>query len=136
VNWAVAAQGKYPTNQIYATKIDFKSAYLCLHVSYRIAKQCCTQLPHEDIALMALCLTFGGMPCPFEWGVISKAICDLATALILHDNWKPNDLHAPNQETFPPPIFLPDNILFKEGKELIVNVSTNKRTSTSTTSLA
>ncbi len=76
---------------------------------------------------MALCLTFGGMPCPFEWGAISKAICDLATALILHDDWNPEDLHAPNQEIFPTPIFLPDNIPFKKGKELIVNISINKR---------
>ncbi len=75
---------------------------------------------------MALCLTFGGTPCPFEWGVISEAICDLATALILHYNWNPDNCHAPNKENFPPPIFLPDNILFKEGKELIVNISINK----------
>jgi hypothetical protein len=42
VNWAVEARRKYPTTCIYATKIDFKSAYRCLHVSYRIAKQSCT----------------------------------------------------------------------------------------------
>jgi hypothetical protein len=76
---------------------------------------------------MALCLTFGGTPCPFEWGVISKASCDLATAFILHNDWNPDNLHAPNQENFPPPIFLPNNIPFKEGKELIVNVSINER---------
>jgi hypothetical protein len=127
VNWVVAAQWKYPTTQIYATKIYFKLAYRCLHISYQIAKQCCTQLPHEDNALMALCFTFGGTPRPFKWGVISEAICDRATALVLHNNWNPNDLHAPNQENFPPPIFLPNDILFEEGKELIVNVSINKR---------
>jgi hypothetical protein len=103
VNWAVAARWKYPTTRIYATKIDFKSAYRCLHVSYRIAKQSCTQLPHEEIALMALCLTFGGTPCPFEWGVISETICNLATALLLNNNWNPDNLQAPNQAHFPPP---------------------------------
>jgi hypothetical protein len=76
---------------------------------------------------MALCLTFGGTPCPFEWGVISEAICDLATALMLHNNWNPDNIHAPNQENFPPPIFLPDSIPFKEGKKLIMNVSINTR---------
>jgi hypothetical protein len=116
----VAAQRKYPTTGIHATIINL-SAYPHLHIGYQITKQCCTQLPHKDIALMALCLTFGGMPCPFEWGVISKAIYDLATALMLYNDWNPDNLHAPNQENFPPPIFLPDNIPFEEGKELIMN---------------
>jgi hypothetical protein len=80
------AQQKYPTTRVYGTKIDFKQAYRHLHVSYKIAKQCCTQLPHEEIALMTLRLTFGGTPFLFEWGVISETICNLATALLLDDD--------------------------------------------------
>jgi hypothetical protein len=102
VNWTVAAQQKYPTTRIYATKIDFKQAYCHLHVSYKIAKQCCTQLPPKEIVLMALCLTFGGTPCPFKWGAILETICDLATALLLDNDWDPTNLHAPNQANFPP----------------------------------
>ena len=127
VNWAVAARRKYPTTRIYATKIDFKSAFRRLHMSSNTAKQSCTQLPHEELALMSLRLTFGGTPCPFEWGVISETICDLATALLLDENWNPDDLHAPNQNDFPTPIFLPDDIPFEQGRELIVDVSINER---------
>jgi hypothetical protein len=127
VNWTVAARQKYPTTRIYVTKIDFKQAYRHLHVNYKIAKQCCIQLPHKEIALMALCLSFSGTPCPFEWGVISESICDLATALLLDDGWDPINLHAPNQTNFPTPKFLTDDIPFAEGKELIVNVSVNDR---------
>jgi hypothetical protein len=74
---------------------------------------------------MALCLTFGGTPCPFEWGVISETICNLATALLLKDDWDPTNLHAPNHANFPTPTFLTKDIPFAEGKELIVNVSIN-----------
>jgi hypothetical protein len=76
---------------------------------------------------MVLCLTFGGTPCPFEWGVISETICNLATALLLNDNWNPNNLHASDQAHFPPPRFLPNKILFEEGKQLVVDVCINKR---------
>jgi hypothetical protein len=127
VNWAVAARRKYPTTRIYATKIDIKSAYRCLHVNAKVASQCCTQLPHLDIALMTLCLTFGGAPCPFEWGVISETMCNLATAIILNDDWDPDELHAPNQEDFPPPNFMPEDVPFGFGKELIVDVKINPR---------
>ncbi len=103
VNWAVAARRKYPTTRIYATKIDIKSSYRHLHVNTKVAAQCCTQLSYLDIALMTLRLIFGGAPCPFEWGVISETMCNLATAIILNNDWDPDKLHAPNQEDFPPP---------------------------------
>jgi len=64
VNWAVAAQRQYPNQKILATKIDYKSAYRrgILHFATAL----------KTAALIALRLTFGGAPCPFEWGVIQK----------------------------------------------------------------
>ncbi len=52
---------------------------------------------------MPLRLTFGGALCPYEWGIISETICDLATAIIKNDVWDPDDLQAPNQENSPYP---------------------------------
>ena len=127
VNWIVAARRKYPGRRIFATKVDFKSAYRGLHLNFRIALQSCTQLPDKDIALLALRLTFGGAVCPYEWNIISETICDLATAIAHDDNWEPSTLQAPDQELVPPPSFLPDNIPFCEGKELIVDVDINER---------
>ena len=51
-----------------------------------IATQTCTQLPSEGLALLMLRLTFGGAPCPSEWGSIAESICDLANAILLGDD--------------------------------------------------
>jgi hypothetical protein len=74
---------------------------------------------------MTLRLTFGGAPCPFEWGVILELICNLATAILLNEDWDPNKLHTPNQDKFPEPQFFRDDTPFSKGRELIV-VEVNK----------
>jgi hypothetical protein len=116
---------KYPNIRIFAKKNDIKAAYHCLHLNHKTSHQRCTQVPEESLALMMLQLTFGGSPCPNEFSVVSETICNLATVIISHNNWDPDELHAPAQENLPPPIFLPDNIPFGEGRELIVNIKTN-----------
>jgi hypothetical protein len=126
VNWMVAARNKYPRTRIYSTKIDFKAAFRRLHLNSSTAVQCCTQIPELKIALITHCLTFGGAPCPFEWGVISESICNLAMATLLNENWDPNELHAPNQDKFPEPQFFHDNTPFGKGRELIFKVKVNK----------
>jgi hypothetical protein len=103
VNWAVTARNKYPTTRIYATNIDFKVAYRRLHLHHQTAVQGCTLIPDLELGLLPLRLTFGGAPCPYEWGVISETICDLATAILHDDAWDLDDLQAPNQENSPPP---------------------------------
>ena len=127
INWVVAARRKHPGTRIIATKVDFKSAYRRLHMNHRIAQQSFTQLPEDGIALMALRLTFGGAACPFEWSIISETICDLATAIAHDESWDPTTLVAPDQDLVPPPAFLPDDIPFAPGKELIVDVEVDKR---------
>ena len=71
-------------------------------------------------------LSFGGKPCPFEWEVISKLICNLAN-LILHDNnWDPYNLIALNQHLVPERMLLVDNsIPFVQGFKLIVDIPIN-----------
>jgi hypothetical protein len=36
----------------------------------------------DDMLLMALCMTFGGSPCPALWGIISETLVDLSNAII------------------------------------------------------
>ncbi len=127
VHWAVAARNKYPNTRSYASKIDFKAAYCCLHLHHSTAVQSCTQIPDLEIGLLPLRLTFGGAPCPYEWGVISESICDLATAIIQNDAWDPDDLQVPNQENFPPPKFMADDVPFGKGRELVINVEVDSR---------
>ena len=92
MNWTVAARIKYPNRRILASKIDYKSAYRRCHLNTKVAVQTCTQLPEENLAIMALRLTFGGCACPLEWGAISETICDLAMAFLHSDDWDPISL--------------------------------------------
>jgi hypothetical protein len=50
---------------------------------------------------MMLCLSFGGKPCPSEWGAILESIYDLATAILHSNDWDPNKMYAPNQHLVP-----------------------------------
>ncbi len=86
INWTVAARKLYPNRRILATKLDVKAAYQRCHLNVAIAIQTCTQLPSKGLALMMLWLTFGGAPCPLEWGSITESICDLANAILLSDD--------------------------------------------------
>ena len=71
---------RYPRSCILLAKYDFKLAYQCLHYHWRMAIQCITV--HNDLAYLALQLTFGGAPCLSEWGNILEHIVDLATILV------------------------------------------------------
>ena len=116
---------RYPNRRILATKADYKSAYRRCHLNWETAIQTITQLPDDDIAIISLRLTFGGAPGPFEWGVISESICDLANALLHDDNWDPSTLSAP--ASVPPMRLLTDDIAFGIGRELIVDLPIDPR---------
>ena len=126
-HWIVSARRKHPGRKIFATKLDFKSAYRRCHLHHTTAAQSCAQLPEENLLLLMLRLTFGGTACPHEWSVISEIICDLATAIVINDDWDYAELASPQQNLIPPPSFLPDDIPFGEGKELIVDMEINDR---------
>jgi hypothetical protein len=107
---------------ILASKIDYKSAFEQCHLNAATAVQTCTQLVEIGILLMMLWLSFGGKPCPFEWGVISETICDLANAILLSKDWDPKELFAPNQHLVPERELLDNDVPFAEGAELIVDI--------------
>ena len=127
INWAVAARLKHPGCKILATKIDYASAFRREHLNWSTAIQTCTQFPLLDLAFIALRLTFGGAPGPYEWGVMSETVCDLANAILLNNDWDPNNLHAPNPELVPTEEFLDPEIPVKEGMELIVDIPVDAR---------
>jgi hypothetical protein len=115
----------YPNKRILATKLDVKAAYQRCHLIASIATQTCTQIPSEGLALMMLWLTFGGAPCPLEWGFIAESICNLANAILLSDDWDPLSLQSPNQHLVPDKIILDDDIPFGIGQDLIVEIPVN-----------
>jgi hypothetical protein len=76
---------------------------------------------------MMLRLTFGGAPCPSEWGSIAESIYDLANAILLSDDWDPLSLQSPNQHLVPDKIILDNDIPFGIGQDLIVEIPVNPR---------
>ena len=89
--------------------------------------QKCTQLPEKDLAVLFLRLTFGGAPGPYEWGVLSESICDLAMAILHDDNWDPETLSAPESKLVPETKSFGDKVPFGVGRELIVDVPVDPR---------
>jgi hypothetical protein len=76
---------------------------------------------------MILWLTFGGAPCPSEWGSIAESICNLANAILLSNNWDPVSLQSPNQHLVPNKIILDNGISFRIRQDLIVEIPINPR---------
>ena len=128
INWCVAARRRFPGKRILATKLDVKAAFRRCHLNASTAVQTCTQLPELRLALMMLRLSFGGAPCPSEWGLISESICDLMNAILQHDDWDPLTLFAETaQAHVPPKEVLPDDVPFGIGRELIVDIPVDAR---------
>jgi hypothetical protein len=122
INWVVPTRRLFPNVPILASKIDFKSAFQRCYLNVAMAVQTCTQLVEIGILLMMLWLSFGGKPCPFEWGVISETIWDLANAILHSNDWDPKELFDPNQHLVPEHELLDDNAPFAKGAELIVDI--------------
>jgi hypothetical protein len=97
VNWAVAARHKFPKQRIFASKIDFKSAFRRCHLNADTALQTCTHLPEDELAIVSLRLSFGGRPCPQEWGALAEPICDLTNTILKSDDWNPTGLFSPGR---------------------------------------
>jgi hypothetical protein len=128
INWAVAARKKYPNICILATKLDIKAAFRRCHLNASTAIQTCTQLPELCLALMMLRLTFGGAPCPSEFGAISETICNLINAILQHDDWDPLTLFAETaQANVPPKETFKDDAPFGIGRDLIVDIPVDAR---------
>ncbi len=125
INWALAARKQYLNQRIPAAKINYKLAYRQGLLHSTTALQTATQLPDDNLVIITLRLTFGGTPCPFEWGIMSETICDLANELLKCDDWDPHTLHASVQADIPKRDCLKDNVPFAIGQELIVDVPIN-----------
>jgi hypothetical protein len=127
INWTLAARQQYPNQRILSSKIDYKSAYRRGILNFAMALQTATQLPDDDLTIITLWLTFGGAPCPFEWGIMSETICDLANELLKCEEWDPRTLHATVQANIPSREYLCGDVPFAIGRELIVDIPINPR---------
>lgn len=74
---------------------------------------------------MALRMTFGGLPCPSMWGIISEKITDTCNTLLHCKSWDHLSLFDSLSDSIPQPIVLPSEIPFKAAKELSVIIPPN-----------
>ena len=104
-------------------KYDIKAAYRRAHLSAATAAKSLTVFDNK--LLMALRMTFGGCPCPSQFGCISETICDLANDLIQCKKWNHCEIFSPNQHLVKPAYCLADTIPFKQARELAVDLPVN-----------
>ena len=86
-----------------------------------------THLPHLDLLLIPLRLTFGGRACPPEWCAIAEMVTDLANAILQDPNWDPLELFNKDSLKIPAGEELDESIAFGEGRDLVVDVPVNPR---------
>jgi hypothetical protein len=79
------------------------------------------------MAIVTFWNTFGGAPCPYEWGIESETICDLANELIVSKEWNPLTLHATVQPLIPPKKFLTNNLPLSQARKLVIDVPMDPR---------
>ena len=104
LHYIAALRFRYPRQPILIQKVDWKSAYTCIHLHHDTAIQCCST--YHDLVLIPLRAIFGGAPCPSEWGIISETTTDLANHILNHPDWDPYDLNSPNQHLISEPQIL------------------------------
>ncbi len=79
------------------------------------------------MAVVTFWNTFGRAPCPYEWGIKSETIFDLANELIVSKEWNPLTLHATVQPLIPPKKFLANNLPLGQARKLIIDVPMDPR---------
>jgi hypothetical protein len=103
--------------------VDLDAAYRRCHLSSSTAQENLTV--YDGLLFMALCMTFGGSPCPSLWGYISDTLADSCNALIHNIHWDHNTLLDPLSELLDPPKALPDSLPFHQACPMSVRIPVN-----------
>ena len=124
VHYVIGCRQRHPEVRILCAKTDFSKAYKRCHYHPSTAVKCITNFTLQDLvaALVALRLTFGGMPCPSLWCDISEPICDLTNDLLRCDDWDPDEISSPVQHLIPEPRYMDDDIPFAPAFSTIVEI--------------
>ncbi len=64
---------------------------------------------------------------PNFWCSMSELMCDLTTAILHNNEWDSTKLFGQNQHFVLPPRQLDESILISEGRDLIVDIDTDPR---------
>ena len=123
IHFILALRRAHPNKRILMQKIDYKSAYRRAHLNWITAIQSMTQ--YNQFLYIALRATFGGSPNPFEWGVISESITDLANLLINDTSWDPEQLCSNIQKEIPSDVYIDESVHFEQALPTIVSPPVN-----------
>ena len=119
IHFVVALRAKYPTTSILICKYDFSDAYRRVSHSGKAAAQ--SIIVFDDVAYLALRLSFGGAPNPPTWCAFSEMVTDLSNELSL-SSWEPGDFKSPDQPSTPAPKLEPATVAFVSAKETAVGI--------------
>ena len=123
IHFIVSLRLAHPTTPILIAKYDFSDAYRRIAHSAQAAAQ--SLLVVNDIAYMALRLTFGGSPNPAAWSAFSEMVTDLSNELPLIPDWDHTTLFNPDQPTFTGPPKPPSEDLPQQAQPLAVSIPTS-----------
>ena len=101
IHYIVELRQINPDTRILMTKLDIKAAYRRLHTSGTTASQAIVII--DDVALLALCMTFGGAPNPSMWSDVSEIACDTCNLITRDTSWNPDStptLESPHQHKY------------------------------------
>ena len=118
IHFILALRTAHPNKRIFMQKIDYKSAYRRAHLNCQTAIQSMTQ--YGEYLYIALRATFGGPPNPYEWGVISVSVTDLANMLMQDESWDPSVLSSAMQSSIPPDRHIDKDVPFAQTLPTVV----------------
>ena len=113
IHLVVKMRTEHPSTRILIGKFDLKAAYRRAHLSAATALESMTIL--DDLLHVSLRMTFGGAPCPPQWGCFSETICDVANDLINCPAWDPHAVCSPIQTDLPRPIRFDDSMPYAQA---------------------
>ncbi len=110
VHFMVALREAHPDKKIFISKYDYSDAYRRIAHSASTAAQSISVI--NEVAYIALHLTFGGAPNPPTWCTFSEMVIDLANEIGSCPTWDPEKLRSPAQSVTPTPLELSPLIPF------------------------
>ena len=113
ISHIVSVREECPDVKMFIAKTDVTKACQRETQEANSAAACVAQF--QDLAFLALRLTFGGSFCPPAWTAISEMMTDLANDILHCPDWDPNESHSPMQDDLPTPRPLPDDIPFAKA---------------------
>jgi hypothetical protein len=115
---------KFTNLPIVIQKVDFKSAYLRVHLNASTATQYMSQVrlrDGEQIILLPLPLTFGGSACPSEC-VVLEMVTDLANIILDHEHWDARTVFPSLASNVPLTILYPTTTEYAKARPLAVEL--------------